>query len=73
MQQRYSEARIYIDQALQNKDDSLDNAVILEHAGDIYSFCQQPDQALVYWQDALKTAPENQVLIRKIKLKKYVK
>ncbi len=73
MQQRYSEARIYIDQALQNKDDSVDNSVILEHAGDIYSFCQQPDQALDYWQDALKTAPENQVLIRKIKLKKYVK
>ena len=73
MQQRYSEARIYIDQALQNKDDSVDNSVILEHAGDIYSFCQQPDQALAYWQDALKTAPENQVLIRKIKLKKYVK
>lgn len=73
MQQRYSEARIYIDQALQNKDDSADNSVILEHAGDIYSFCQQPDQALVYWQDALKTAPENQVLIRKIKLKKYIK
>ena len=73
MQQRYSEARIYIDQALQNKDDSVDNSVILEHAGDIYSFCQQPDQALTYWQDALKTSPENQVLIRKIKLKKYVK
>lgn len=73
MQQRYSEARIYIDQALQNKDDSVDNSVILEHAGDIYSFCQQPDQALAYWQDALKTAPENQVLIRKIKLKKYIK
>ena len=73
MQQRYSEARIYIDQALQNKDDSVDNAVILEHAGDIYSFCQQPDQALTYWQDALKTSPGNQVLIRKIKLKKYVK
>ena len=73
MQQRYSEARIYIDQALQNKNDSVDNSVILEHAGDIYSLCQQPDQAIAYWQDALKTAPENQVLIRKIKLKKYVK
>ena len=73
MQQRYSEARIYIDQALQNKDDSVDNSVILEHAGDIYSFCQQPDQALSFWQDALKTAPENHVLIRKIKLKKYIK
>ncbi len=31
MQQRYSEARIYIDQALQNKDDSVDNSCSLIH------------------------------------------
>ena len=73
MQQRYSEARIYIDQALQNKDDSLDNAVILEHAGDIYACCDDSEKALAYWQDALKGAPDKEVLIRKIKLKKYVK
>ena len=73
MQQRYSEAKVYIEQALQNKDDSLDNAVILEHAGDIYACCNEGDKALDYWQDALKGAPDNQVLIRKIKLKKYVR
>jgi tetratricopeptide (TPR) repeat protein len=73
MQRRYSEAKVYIDQALQNKNDSLDNSVILEHAGDIYACCEEGDKALAYWQDALKGAPENQVLIRKIKLKKYVK
>lgn len=73
MQQRYSEAKIYIDQALQNKDDSVDNSVILEHAGDIYACCNDNDKALGYWQDALKGLPDKEVLIRKIKLKKYVK
>jgi Tfp pilus assembly protein PilF len=29
---RYSEANIYIDQALQNLDESMDNSVIKEHA-----------------------------------------
>ena len=73
MQQRYSEAKIYIDQALQNKDDSVDNSVILEHAGDIYACCNDSDKALNYWQDALKGLPDKEVLIRKIKLKKYIK
>lgn len=73
MQQRYSEAKIYIEQALQNKVDSVDNSVILEHAGDIYALCNESDRALAYWEDALKGAPENQILIRKIKSKKYIK
>ena len=73
MQQRYSEAKVYIDQALKNKDDSLDNSVILEHAGDIYACCSEGDKAMAYWQDALKGAPDREILIRKIKLKKYVR
>ncbi len=79
MQKRYSEARIYIDQALQHLDsmdvqgDSIGNAAIYEHAGDIYWHCQEPGKALAYWQDALKGDAENKVLIRKIKLKKYLK
>ena len=79
MQKRYAEARIYIDQALQNADstdvngDSLSNAAIYEHAGDIYWHCADPASALSYWKDALKGDGENQVLIRKIKLKKYFK
>ena len=73
MQKRYSEAKVYIDQALQNKEDSVDNSVILEHAGDIYACCNEADKALEYWQGALKGAPDKQVLIRKIKLKKYVR
>ena len=79
MQQRYTESRIYIDQALQNLDtvvvngDTISNAAIYEHAGDIYWHCDNPDKALVFWQDALKSDAENKVLIRKIKLKKYLK
>ena len=79
MQQRYAEAKIYIDQALQNMDtvtvdgDTVSNAAIYEHAGDIYWFCEKQDDALANWQEALKGDAENKVLIRKIKLKKYIK
>ena len=79
MQERYAESKIYIDQALQNLDtvvvngDTISNATIYEHAGDIYWHCSAPDKALVFWQDALKSDTENKVLIRKIKLKKYLK
>jgi predicted negative regulator of RcsB-dependent stress response len=64
---------VYIEQALQNKEDSVDNSVILEHAGDIYACCDEGDKALEYWEDALKGAPDKQILIRKIKLKKYIR
>jgi tetratricopeptide (TPR) repeat protein len=73
MQKRYSEAKIYIEQALQNDSDS--NAVIMEHAGDIYIMNKDVDRALACWQDALQKIPEkeNKILTRKIKLKKYIK
>ena len=79
MQQRYSEAKIYIDQTLQYDNDT--SAVLLEHAGDIYYHTGAVDEAVSYWQQALERASDNselkgerrQVLIRKIKLKKYLK
>ena len=81
MQKRYSEARIYIDQTLQNDSDT--SAVLLEHAGDIYYHVGDTNKALVFWQQSLDRAvagndkeiqgPRRQVLIRKIKLKKYLK
>jgi len=79
MQQRYAEAKIYIDQALQNVEtisangDSISNAAIYDHAGDIYWHCDDHSRAVSFWQDALKGDAENHVLIRKIKLKKYLK
>lgn len=69
-QKRYAEARIYIDQAIQN--DSTLNGEVLEHAGDIYAMSGDIDAALGYWQKALAESPGNKILIRKIKRKKYL-
>ena len=79
MQKRYSEAKIYIDQTLQYDTDT--SAVLLEHAGDIYYQAGEAAQALEYWRQALEQAEKDDdtkndrrpILIRKIKLKKYLK
>lgn len=71
VQQRYAEARIYIDQALQN--DSTAGAVVTEHAGDIYAMAGDIEGALSLWQKALAEDPKNKILARKIKRKKYIK
>lgn len=79
MQKRYSEAKIYIDQTLQNDSDT--SAVLLEHAGDIYAMAGDIRQALVFWQQALEriaaepSSDEDRsaIITRKIKLKKYLK
>ena len=71
MQGRYAEAKVYIDQALQNDSDS--SAVITEHAGDIYMQANEPERAVELWQQALVKEPDDKVLIRKIKLRKYIK
>ena len=69
-QKRYAEARQYIDMSIAN--DSLPSAVVLEHAGDIHAMCGDITKAMEYWQKALALDESNKVLIRKIKLKKYV-
>ena len=71
MQERYTEARVYIDQALQN--DSLPGAVILEHAGDIHALCGDMEEAVIQWEKALADDPQNKLLRKKIKRKKYMK
>ncbi len=73
MQERYTEAKIYIDQALQNMEGTLGNAVIIEHAGDIYAQNKDMDRALSLWRDAQQQKPDDPLLNRKIKLKKYLK
>lgn len=70
MQERYAEARIYIDQAMRADSDS--SAVITEHAGDIYYKCGDTEQAVALWQAALLKDPDNKTLRRKIKRKKYI-
>jgi predicted negative regulator of RcsB-dependent stress response len=61
--------------------DTDTSAVLLEHAGDIYYRAGETTQALAYWQQALERAEQEgdvkndrrPILIRKIKLKKYLK
>ena len=71
MQGRYAESKVYIDQALQNDSDS--SAVITEHAGDIYIQNKEPERAVELWQQALLLDPQNKILIRKIKQRKYIR
>jgi tetratricopeptide (TPR) repeat protein len=71
MQKRYSEARIYIDQAVQN--DTTKSSVILEHAGDIYALNNDMEKAMEFWLKAQQEDPDNKLLNRKIKRKKYIR
>ena len=71
MQERYEESKIYIDQAVQK--DSTVSEVILEHAGDIHAKVGDMEKALDYWQQAREKGADSKVLIRKIKLRKYLK
>ena len=70
-QERYAEAKIYIDQTLQCDSDS--SAVIVEHAGDIYAKCGDIDTAVELWTEALKKSPDNQLLARKARQRKYIR
>ena len=78
---RYTEARIYIEQALRNGGEK--SRVIVEHCGDIYYMLGEKEKALEYWKkaDAIKETEEGETppteeeikrLKQKIKLKKYI-
>ncbi len=71
MQERYAEAKLYINQAVAS--DTIASDVILEHAGDIYAMNGDIVRALDYWRKAKDTGSESKVLIRKIRQKKYIK
>ncbi len=78
---KYTEARIYIDQAIQHGTDK--SSVVMEHCGDIYYKFGEPDKALEFWKEAEKLAAEAteeedkreakelQLLKKKIRNKKY--
>jgi Tfp pilus assembly protein PilF len=53
---KYVEARIYIDQAMQNGGDK--SSVVVEHCGDIYYKNGEAEKALEYWKQAEKLAAE---------------
>ena len=70
-QERFAEAKIYIEQTLQCDSDS--SAVIIEHAGDIYAKCDNIDKAVELWKEALRKSPDNEILARKVRQRKYIR
>ena len=72
MQERYEEAKIYIDQAVANDTDSVQSSVILDHAGDVYEKIGDSDKALEYWERALAAAEDDADEINE-KILKYKK
>lgn len=66
---QYTQARETIDLTLTLTPDPP--AEILQHAGDIYYMDSQPQQALTYWQRALRLTPNDKLLQRKVKNKTY--
>ena len=79
---RYTEARIYIEQAMRNGGDK--SQVIVEHCGDIYFKLGEKEKAVEMWKKALTIEeptdegtvprPEKEIkrLKRKVALKRYV-
>ena len=79
---KYTEARIYIEQALKNGGEK--SQVILEHCGDIYYKLGDSKKALEYWKKADAIGPESEESVsprseeevkrlkRKIALRKYI-
>lgn len=66
----YAEARIYIDQAIQNGGEESD--VVVEHAGDICYMSGDVDKAMEYWLKSKEMGNESTVLDKKIEKKKYI-
>ena len=67
----YEQAKIYIDQALQN-DEAL-SAEVLEHCGDIYFHTGETEKALDFWQQAKEKGSQSATIDRKIRQKKYIR
>lgn len=68
---RYTEARIYIDEAMKNG--GAESATIVEHSGDIYFMLGEEDKALNFWKQAAGMEHESKTLEQKIKQRRYIK
>ncbi|KAA6340001.1 Beta-barrel assembly-enhancing protease [termite gut metagenome] len=66
----YTEARIYIDDAVKNGGENSD--VVIEHCGDIYYMNGNQEDALIYWFRAKEMGSESKTLEKKIRQKKYI-
>ena len=68
---RYAEAEIYIDKAMEHMDTITVNAEILLHAGDIYYHNDDVDGAVSLWMKAQELLPNDKILAKKIRYRKY--
>lgn len=68
----FEEARLYQKRAIElaEEHDSA-SAELYEHYGDILFMCQEPTEALVYWEKALALDPENTLLKKKVEHRTY--
>lgn len=67
-EERYAEAKIYMDATLKNDTDSAVSAAVLEHAGDIYMKVGEKEQALEFLQKAIEAGGDKDALTRKMNL-----
>lgn len=72
MEERYHEAKIYIDQAINNLDSTQNNNTVIEHAGDIYAMNGLTEQALTYWKQSYDAGNKTDILELKLKEKRYI-
>ena len=71
-EERYADAKTYIDAALKNRDSTENNSTVLEHAGDIYAMNGMIDEAVEYWKQAYDDDHQTALLEWKIKNKQYI-
>ena len=67
-EERYAEAKFYMDATLKNDTDSAVSAAVLEHAGDIYMKVGEKEQALEFLQNAIEAGGDKDALTRKMNL-----
>lgn len=72
MEERYHEAKIYIDQAINNLDSTQNNNTVIEHAGDIYAMNGLTEQALAYWKQSYDAGNKSDMLELKLREKRYI-
>lgn len=72
MEERYHEAKIYIDQAIANLDSTQNNNTVIEHAGDIYAMNGLADEAVKFWKQAYEAGEKSDAIKMKIKEKRYI-
>ncbi len=67
----YALARFYMETALDKSEE--ENPTLIEHYGDILFMLGRTEEALTYWEKALKLSPEAEILRKKIIEKNYIR